>query len=194
MSTLEDFKTNVKREYRLEGDDTNFNPLITKLMNDAFLAYARKNDHPDFLLIDEAILCTAATSEITLPDDFLRFASGFIRFKQDDNVQWDLYRQSNSMIGSRGWPVVFRRAGLSLYVRPFDRLIATNAILLDYYARPIVLIDGTDDAEDLPSLSLEDWVFYEVLAKLALYHDSNNYTKYKQEANIKFMESRAEVQ
>lgn len=140
--TYGDLISQVKQEARLKGA-AELDTFIGNILNDLLLDYTQKNRYFELLNIDSEITTTDANGTYLLPDDFCHPSLFRYRFANLNTVT--LYKRNVNLSNPlKGSPKYWQITGNTLRIYPLNSIVASETILMDYYAFPAKMVEDTD--------------------------------------------------
>ncbi len=190
MSTKAQLRTQIKQEARIKTG-TNLDTLVDAIVADILRDLGNSTRHPELLIIDEELTAVDATATYALPADFQNLLA--VRYGIGPNAtyfrtlteQLQRVNQSNAI----GYPKWYRiTSGLSLTFFPYENILATDSIFIDYYCDPNGLY--ILESAPFPVPRLESTVKKKAIARLQRFHASNQESQLmRQDAQDSFISS-----
>lgn len=152
--TKAQLRTAIKREARINSS-TNLDPLVDDIVADLMTDFCNKTRYHELLLENVPIVLIAATGAHSLPANFQNLAC--VRYGVGPSAQTfhELHKQTDVIHRQSisGYPKFYRFvAGSKISMFPFDRVLATDSLLIDYYVDPATLYTAENSPFPVPRL------------------------------------------
>jgi hypothetical protein len=160
--------TQVKTELRI--NDTDRDTWIKSLFVEILGDFTATGLYAELFVANATATLTAATSTFTAPSNLQHLSA--IRYSVDSTNYWDLYLwNAQRRQPASGRPKYYRRIGANIGLLPFDLIVATDAVQIDYYSRVIAI----GDSAEFPVPALQNAVLKKVIARVSLYDSDKRF-------------------
>jgi hypothetical protein len=133
--------TQIKKESRIEGSD-NLDVMILGILNELLLEETQNHRYGEMLVLNHSLTLVTAQETYTLPDNFANIR--LIRYKFANGYTITLQKRTEYIQErTTGNPKFFDIADNVIYVFPYDRVLDTDSLLVDYYKNPDQLANDT---------------------------------------------------
>lgn len=167
----------IKLEARIKSTDE-WDDLVDQVVLEILTDFCNLARYDELLKERIPLTVVASQQQYSLPVDCqniacLRFARGPVPTTGTLSYREIVAQNGNvKQTNAYGWPFYYRRVfGMKISLWPFDSILTTDSLLIDYYALPESIFSS--DGDEFPIPRLEAAVKKDTIARLQRVHESN---------------------
>lgn len=187
VSTKAQLRDVIKREARIKSA-ANLDTLVDDIVADIMRDHCNKIQYAELLKTDVVVTLVNSQQNYDLPTDFQNFDQ--LRYGRTSTPSiYRVLKPFNPNVKrsyAQGYPFFYRRVGSQILLWPYQAIMDTDQLLLDYYVHPASLYTTEDSV--FPVDRLESVVKKEAIARLQRFmSDDQGATITKSDSNNSFV-------